>query len=152
MLRRPNFDSPFAPAAQVQVTFRSWENIYVYATTTLWTAYGLAIFFTVVSIGFGLLSMARNGTGFSNDFSTIVRVGRTTTFDDRDESHALDTYPMVGRRSLSNIDTVYKSVFQRSHTEDTIANSAGSIRSARASFDNDDDWHLSDSKKRSASP
>lgn len=153
---QPNYSSPFAPPAEVEVTFRPWDNVYVYATTTLWIAYGLAIFFTVVSIGLGLLSIARNGTGFNNDFSTIVRVGRTTTFSEKGNAHDPDAigddYPMVGRKSLSGVETAYKPAHARSLTQETIVDSGRSIRSSRASFDNGRERPLSDSRSRRRSP
>jgi hypothetical protein len=139
------------------VTFRPWDNVYVYAVTTLWVAYGLALFATIVSIGFGLISIARNGAGFTNDFSTIVRQGRrTTTFHDQDEIQSRDdnsdSYPMVGRKTLPDIDTSYKPGLARSFTGETAIRSNESIRSSRASFDNDDEWPLPDSKSRGAFP
>lgn len=75
---RPNYSSPYAPEAKENVTFTSYHNIYVYDSRTLWTAYGLAIGFTTLSVTIGMVALSLNNAAYTNDFSTVLRVSRST--------------------------------------------------------------------------
>ncbi|KAK6430594.1 hypothetical protein LTR95_013249 [Oleoguttula sp. CCFEE 5521] len=79
--------SPFAPAP-VPVTSTSYETVYAYSASTLWTAYGLAITLATIAIGVGLYSMIVERAYYSADFSTIMRMTQaarlSTTIADED--------------------------------------------------------------------
>jgi hypothetical protein len=64
------------------VTTTDVHNIYIYAERTLWLAYGIAIAFTFLAVCAGTIALLLNGASFTNDFSTIVRVGRVATLSE----------------------------------------------------------------------
>jgi hypothetical protein len=78
---RPNYSSPHAPAQLTKVTFHNNHNIYLYSWSTLWIAYGSALFFTFIAMLIGLLSMLKNNVAYANNFSTVLRVAKTATMD-----------------------------------------------------------------------
>ena len=84
---QPNYSSPYAPAEKSEVTFNTFHNVYIYSASTLWVAYGLAIFLTLIALGLGIWSMILNDGTFTNDFSTILRTSRAAELSDelRDE-------------------------------------------------------------------
>lgn len=59
------------------MTSTAYQNIYVYAASTLWLAYGLAILATAFAVGIGIIALALSGAAFSSNFSTIFRISRT---------------------------------------------------------------------------
>jgi hypothetical protein len=73
---RTNYSSPYAPARQYS-TVDSGRTLYVYDAATLWIAYGLSIFFTLLAVIIGLQTIITSGKSYSNRFSTVVRVART---------------------------------------------------------------------------
>ena len=73
---RPNYSSPHAPIEDTEVTFNTYQNIYVYSASTLWTAYGLAIFFALIALALGFRALFLNNGSFTNDFSTVLRTCR----------------------------------------------------------------------------
>ncbi|KAF7185298.1 hypothetical protein HII31_13370 [Pseudocercospora fuligena] len=74
---QPNYSSPFAPERLTNVTSELTMNIYVYASTTLWVAYGLAIFFASLIVAFGATFMVVQNASYNSDFSTIFRASRS---------------------------------------------------------------------------
>jgi hypothetical protein len=78
---RPNYSSPYAPARLTKVTFHNNHNIYLYSKSTLWIAYGSALFFTLMAMLIGLLSMLKNNVAYANNFSTVLRVAKIATMD-----------------------------------------------------------------------
>jgi hypothetical protein len=78
---RPNYSSPHAPARLTKVTFHNNHNIYLYSKSTLWIAYGTAIFFTLIAMLIGLLSMLKNNVAYANNFSIVLRVAKTATMN-----------------------------------------------------------------------
>lgn len=73
---RPNYSSPFAPERLTNVTSELTLNIYVYASTTLWLAYGLAILFACIIVAFGTILMIMQNASYNGNFSTIFRASR----------------------------------------------------------------------------
>jgi hypothetical protein len=73
----PDYRTPYAPPRLTNVTFTTNENVYVYDRGTLWTAYGLATFFSALATIWGLLLMLWTGIPYSFSFSTVVRAART---------------------------------------------------------------------------
>lgn len=59
------------------VTFTSYHNVYAYNRHTLWIAYGIAIGFTLIAVAIGTLALLSNGSAYSNNFSTVLRVKKT---------------------------------------------------------------------------
>lgn len=72
---RPNLTSAFAPAP-VQITLHNVHDVYVYSAARLWLAYGIAIFFAVMASVIGLRALFATGASYSQDFSTVLRIGR----------------------------------------------------------------------------
>ena len=61
------------------VTFTSYHNVYIYNSHILWLAYGLAIGFTSVAVGIGTAALLYNGSAYSNNFSTVVRIKKSVS-------------------------------------------------------------------------
>lgn len=76
MCCRPNYSSPFAPERLTNVTSELTLNIYVYASTTLWLAYGLAILFACIIVAFGATLMFVHNASYNGNFSTVFRASR----------------------------------------------------------------------------
>jgi hypothetical protein len=74
-IHRPNLTSAFAPSL-VRVTLHKFHDVYVYSAARLWLADGIAIFFTAVSSAIGLRALVATGASYSQDFSTMFRIGR----------------------------------------------------------------------------
>lgn len=72
---RPNASSAYLPD-KTEVTSTTGENIYIYAASKLWLAYGLAVGATAVIASLGLAAMIANNASFSDKFSTILRLSR----------------------------------------------------------------------------
>ena len=79
----PNYSSPFAPSNSANVTFTTYQNIYVYSTWTLWTAYSLAVAATIFAVSIGLGAMLLNDASYDRNFSTILRISRAATVDEK---------------------------------------------------------------------
>ncbi|KAF4626926.1 hypothetical protein G7Y89_g11231 [Cudoniella acicularis] len=75
---QPNYSSPFAPPQLTNVSLGTYQNLYNYDRATLWIAYGLSILFTTLAVIIGMIALILNGASYSNNFSTIIRVSRTT--------------------------------------------------------------------------
>jgi hypothetical protein len=69
---QPNYSSPYAPPKATVTTYAE-HNVYVYAASRLWLAYGLAIAFTVLAMGVGLFAISANDGTYTADFSTVLR-------------------------------------------------------------------------------
>jgi hypothetical protein len=50
--------------------------VYVYSAARLWRAYGIAIFFAAVASAIGLWALFATGASYSQDFSTVLHIGR----------------------------------------------------------------------------
>ncbi|KAL8885344.1 MAG: hypothetical protein Q9192_006657 [Flavoplaca navasiana] len=72
---QPNTSSIYLPN-KTKVTSTTAENIYIYAASKLWLAYGLAVGTTALIASFGLAAMIANDASFSNKFSTILRLSK----------------------------------------------------------------------------
>ncbi|KAL9040372.1 MAG: hypothetical protein Q9180_001949, partial [Flavoplaca navasiana] len=72
---QPNTSSIYLPNT-TKVTSTTAENIYIYASSKLWLAYGLAVGTTTLIASLGLAAMIANDASFSNKFSTILRLSR----------------------------------------------------------------------------
>ncbi|KAL8834326.1 MAG: hypothetical protein Q9176_007554 [Flavoplaca citrina] len=72
---QPNTSSIYFPD-KTKVTSTTGENIYIYARSILWLAYGLAVGTTTLIASLGLAAMIANDASFSNKFSTILRLSR----------------------------------------------------------------------------
>jgi hypothetical protein len=80
---QPNMSSPYAPG-KVNVTVTTFTNVYSYSKNLLWTAYGLAIFFTLLCVSNGILAFISSGRGtYETKFSTILRTTRDVPLVDR---------------------------------------------------------------------
>ncbi|KAK5740520.1 hypothetical protein LTR17_004557 [Elasticomyces elasticus] len=77
----PNYSSSFAPDQSPSVTVEMYRNVYAYDPVTLWIAYGLSILFTALAVLAGTIALIQNGASYSNYFSTVLRVSRTTELD-----------------------------------------------------------------------
>ncbi|KAH0366783.1 hypothetical protein KCU65_g5160, partial [Aureobasidium melanogenum] len=75
---QPNYSSLYAPTPMENVTFTSYHNVYVYNRHTLWIAYGVAIGFTLIAVVIGILALLSNGSAYNNNFSTVLRIKKTT--------------------------------------------------------------------------
>ena len=62
----------------MKVTLPAFENVYVYAATKLWIAYGIVIALTAVAATIGLAALIASGASYSQDFSNIFRVAHST--------------------------------------------------------------------------
>lgn len=80
---QPNLSSPYAPG-EVNVTITTFTNVYSYSRKVLWTAYGLAISFTLLCVGNGILAFISSGRRtYESKFSTILRTTRDVPLVDR---------------------------------------------------------------------
>ncbi|TIA32899.1 hypothetical protein D6C78_07919 [Aureobasidium pullulans] len=75
---QPNYSSLHAPTPDANVTFTSFQNVYIYDSRTLWIAYGLAIAFTSIALFIGTTAMILNSASYNNNFSTVLRVSRSS--------------------------------------------------------------------------
>lgn len=93
-----NYSSPYAPADKSDVTFNLFHNVYIYSAPTLWGAYGVAIFLTLIALTLGFWSLLLNQGSFTNDFSTVLRTSWAGHLDeevrigDRDGRQPLPNY------------------------------------------------------------
>ena len=94
MLLRPNHSSPLAPP-MAQVTLVEYTQVYVYAVSHLWIAYGIATVLTIFAVTIGLFAIFANAASYSNNFSTIFRVSRMAEL-----SAEMDEREMDGRDPL----------------------------------------------------
>jgi hypothetical protein len=100
---QPNYHSTFAPA-RTNVTSYAEHNVYAYAVSRLWLAYGLAIAFSTLAVGLGLLGVNANKGTYTTDFSTILRAVLSgnlrveTITAEQDARGALS--PEMGRRKI----------------------------------------------------
>jgi hypothetical protein len=69
---QPNHTSPYAPPKATVTTYAE-HNVYVYAASRLWLAYGLAIVCTALAMGLGLFAISANDGTYTADFSTVLR-------------------------------------------------------------------------------
>lgn len=72
---QPNTSSPYAPPL-TDVAFTKPQNILVYSAPTLWLAYGLALFISLLCVVLGLFAVLRSRSSFTTQFSTILRASR----------------------------------------------------------------------------
>ncbi|KAL9601503.1 MAG: hypothetical protein Q9219_002455 [cf. Caloplaca sp. 3 TL-2023] len=72
---QPNVSSIYYPD-KTEVKSSTRENIYIYAASKLWLAYGLSIGASALIALFGVAAIASNNASFSNRFSTILRLSR----------------------------------------------------------------------------
>lgn len=63
------------------MTLLTISNVYSYDRSTLWTAYGLSILLCAVASLFGITTIILSGASYSYQFSTILRVVKTSTLD-----------------------------------------------------------------------
>ncbi|KAI0413497.1 hypothetical protein F5X98DRAFT_284745 [Xylaria grammica] len=82
LFSKPTFLTEGAERMPTNVTFRPFENVYVYQPTNLLLAYTLAVGFSVVAASLGLLSIWSSQAAYSFKFSTVMR----TTCDYKTES------------------------------------------------------------------
>lgn len=73
---RPNFSSTIAQGPEAEVSYERWQNIYVYDATTLWTAYGVTMFFAALTVLAGIATICEDGAAYDKSFSTILRKSR----------------------------------------------------------------------------
>ena len=128
---RPNSSSRFAPSTKANVTSLAYHNIYVYAQSTLWISYGLAIAFTILAVGVGFVAIVLNGASYKNNFSTILRVSRTAVLSKEvKESDGDGTEPLPRHLANSRVvigaaaskqDSVSSSEQQEARREDDQA-------------------------------
>ncbi|KAL8846410.1 MAG: hypothetical protein Q9221_008491 [Calogaya cf. arnoldii] len=72
---QPNTSSVYYPdKTEVQLTTR--ENIYIYAASKLWLAYGLAVGATALIALLGIAAIIANDASFTDRFSTMLRLSR----------------------------------------------------------------------------
>lgn len=64
------------------ITYESQINVYSYDANNLWTAYGVAIAATLLSLGVGFHALFSNGVSYRTSFSTIVATTRNNALDD----------------------------------------------------------------------
>jgi hypothetical protein len=57
--------------------FRPFQIVYSYGRLAFLIAYGFSIIFAALAVTAGMMTIIMNGTSFSNDFSTILRVRRS---------------------------------------------------------------------------
>ncbi|KUL85145.1 hypothetical protein ZTR_06230 [Talaromyces verruculosus] len=87
---QPNMSSPFAPG-KINVTVTTFANVYSYSKNVLWTAYGLAISFTLLCVSNGILAfISSGGRTYETKFSTILRTTRDVPLIDRLKQHHRD--------------------------------------------------------------
>lgn len=72
---RPNYSSPYAPP-NTTVNFKTYGNRYFYSESILWTAYGLALSFSLLCVIYGGLAILYTKASYSSNFSTIMRTTR----------------------------------------------------------------------------
>ncbi|KAK5167743.1 uncharacterized protein LTR77_007442 [Saxophila tyrrhenica] len=74
---QPNASSAFAPPP-VNVTHRTFHNVYTYSKTKLWITYSVAITVTAITAILGLIAVAASGASYSssNSFSSAFRLAR----------------------------------------------------------------------------
>ncbi|KAI0206812.1 hypothetical protein F4808DRAFT_454730 [Astrocystis sublimbata] len=106
----------FAPP-KVNVSSTTYALEYGYNANQLWTAYGVAIAITLVSICIGFMAIGGNGATYSNDFSSVYRITHqailsvTMQQEDTDATNPLPNYlgksylRLVGTRSFPRKDT-----------------------------------------------
>lgn len=72
------------------VTIQEQQTIYVYDVSTLWMAYGLAISISMLAVMAGWIAMYLNGSSYSDNVSTFIRVGRNASMsvDVQPEDHS----------------------------------------------------------------
>ena len=78
------------------VTATTYQNIYTYSASILWTAYGIAIGLAALSGLAGYAVAARAGATYSTKFSTILRVAynvRISSGIDLSETSGKDPLP-----------------------------------------------------------
>lgn len=69
---RPNYSIPSAPS-NVNITVSNWSDVYTYSKPILWTAYGIALGFTLLSTCLGIIAHFTNNGSYTTKFSTILR-------------------------------------------------------------------------------
>lgn len=72
---RPTKKSITAPP-DVEVTLPAFRPIYTYASKKLLIPYGIAILLTIFSVTIGFLSIYENGATYSDNVSTMLRIGK----------------------------------------------------------------------------
>ncbi|KAI0145594.1 hypothetical protein GGR57DRAFT_506788 [Xylariaceae sp. FL1272] len=70
------------PLSDTNVTSFSYESRYTYSASILWVAYGLAIGITAISITTGCVAATLARGGYSDKFSTILRVAHNIRLSD----------------------------------------------------------------------
>jgi hypothetical protein len=74
------------------------HNVYEYSAARLWLSYGIAIGVTALTSAIGLWAIYANGVSYSQDFSTVFRIGRGALMsaevkeEDMDGKDALPKY------------------------------------------------------------
>jgi len=80
LLSRPNLtDTANLPKTKVNV--QTYHNVYVYSARNLWIAYAFVITGATIAVAIGLYTIFTTGAWYSNEFSTILRVGRHAVLD-----------------------------------------------------------------------
>ncbi|KAF7169502.1 hypothetical protein CNMCM5623_002187 [Aspergillus felis] len=76
-LFQPNYTA--TPLPDTNITVTSYHNIYIYTRSILWTAYGIALGVTLLSVVAGTVVYLSNHGSYSSKFSTIFRVTQGAT-------------------------------------------------------------------------
>ncbi|ODM22532.1 hypothetical protein SI65_00120 [Aspergillus cristatus] len=74
---RPNYTD--SPMPDVNVTMTAYRNVYSYSQRILWTAYGIALGVSTLSVVLGVIIYFFNHGSYSTKFSTILRTTRTAS-------------------------------------------------------------------------
>ncbi|KAI0545591.1 hypothetical protein F4679DRAFT_588335 [Xylaria curta] len=121
LFSKPTFLTEGDERMPTNVTFRSFENVYIYEPSNLLLAYSLAVGFSVVAASLGLLSIWSSKAAYSFKFSTVMR----TTCDYKTESliprayrSGADHLPRdLGRLDIQiGTETVAPTEFDEAHT------------------------------------
>ncbi|KAL8921890.1 MAG: hypothetical protein Q9208_005494 [Pyrenodesmia sp. 3 TL-2023] len=144
---QPNSSSVYFPN-KTEVISSTGENIYVYAASKLWLAYGLAVGATVLIASLGLAAMIANGASFSNRFSTHLRLSRGAQLSyeiNHGDLSGQDPLPAYARRM-----TVRFSPQQMSKTKDRNAgeDDERDIRTKQRKRGEDDERDISTKQRK----
>jgi len=111
---QPNISSAFFPPP-TNVTFSTYQNIYVYAHDKLWLAYGLAISASTLIVIFGLVAIFINRASYSYSFSSVLRLSRGAEISieiDKSDLDGRDPLPQYLEQSLVRFPNIATSPAQ----------------------------------------
>lgn len=142
---RPNYTA--TPLPETNVTLTSYHNIYVYTRSILWTAYGIAIGVTFLSVLAGSLVYLSNHGSYSSRFSTIFRVTRGATVSaeiSMEDCNGLDPLPehLVSAEMTTGHDPRHSTGFSPVATQEGLSTRKGAFQMTAS--DHSRSWEVSE--------